>query len=108
MVRGTEPLREDETCGAAAMGNTLSVEFAAVGCSEDEPTCRDSPTGSSIAASCSLLLLVHSLSHQLVQVPILIPSIICVDISLGTRVGVDTDPQLEVVAEMLLAGYMGE
>jgi hypothetical protein len=38
----------------------------------------------------------------------LIPSIICVDISLGGRVGVDTDPQLEVIAEMLLAGYMGE
>jgi hypothetical protein len=106
MVRGTEPLREDETWGAAE--RNIVSEIRSCGWEEDAPTCWGSSTGSSIAASCSLFLLIHSLPHELVQVPILIPSIICVDISLGSRVSVDTDPQLEVIAEMLLAGYMGE
>jgi hypothetical protein len=95
MVRGTEPLREDETWGAAE--RNIVSEIRSCGWEDDAPTCWGSSTGSSIAAS-----------HELVQVPILIPSIICVDISLGSRVSVDADPQLEVIAEMLLAGYMGE
>ena len=106
MVRGTEPLREDETWGAAE-GNIVS-EVRSCGLEQDAPTCWSSSTGSSSTASRSLFLLVHSLPHELVQVPILIPSIIYVDISLGSRVSVDTDSQLEVIAEMLLAGYMGE
>lgn len=107
MDKGTEPLREDGTWGAA-VGSIWLAGFAGMNGEEDAPTCWGSPTGSSIAASGSLFLLVHSLPHQFVQVPVLIPSIICVDISLGNRVGIDTDPQFEVIAEMLLAGYMGE
>lgn len=71
-------------------------------------TSRGFPTASSTAALGPLLFLVHSLAHQVIQVPVLVPSIIFVDISLSCRVGGHADPQLEVVAEMLLASYMGE